>query len=58
MGFDFLCYDLKHSDKSVETFSKLARTNRVGDVDILARNNKSDLLTTNNWIQPLNVAVN
>ena len=58
MGFDFLCYDLKHSDKSVETFSNLARATRLGDVDILARTNKSDLLTTNNWIQPLNAAVN
>ena len=58
MGFDFLLYDLKHSDKSVETFSNLARATHVGNVDILARNNKSDLLTTNNWIQPLNVAVN
>jgi 2-keto-3-deoxy-L-rhamnonate aldolase RhmA len=37
MGFDFLWYDLKHSDKSVETFSNLARATRVGDVDILAR---------------------
>ena len=58
MGFDFLWYDLKHSDISVETFSNLARATRVGDVDILARNSKSDLLTTNNWIQPLNVALN
>ncbi len=37
MGFDFLWYDLEHSDKSVETFANLARACRVGDVDILAR---------------------
>lgn len=37
MGFDFLWYDLEHSDKSVETFSNLARATRVGDVDTLAR---------------------
>ena len=37
MDFDFLWYDLEHSDKSVETFSNLARASRVGDVDILAR---------------------
>jgi 4-hydroxy-2-oxoheptanedioate aldolase len=37
MGFDFLWYDLEHSDKSVETFSNLARATRVGNVDILAR---------------------
>ena len=29
MGFDFLWYDLEHSDKSVETFSHLARATRV-----------------------------
>lgn len=37
MDFDFLWYDLEHSDKSVETFSNLARATRVGDVDVLAR---------------------
>ena len=37
MDFDFLWYDLEHSDKSVETFANLARAPRVGDVDILAR---------------------
>lgn len=37
MDFDFLWYDLEHSDKSVETFSTLARATRVGDVDVLAR---------------------
>ena len=37
MGFDFLWYDLEHADKSVETFSNLARACRVGDVDVLAR---------------------
>lgn len=37
MGFDFLWYDLEHSDKSLETFSSLARATRVGDVDVLAR---------------------
>lgn len=37
MDFDFLWYDLEHSDKSVETFSSLARAARVGDVDVLAR---------------------
>ena len=37
MGFDFLWYDLEHSDKSVETFSDLSRAARVGDVDVLAR---------------------
>lgn len=37
MNFDFLWYDLEHSDKSVETFSTLARATRVGDVDVLAR---------------------
>lgn len=58
MGFDFLCYDLEQSDKSVETFSNLARATRVGDVDILTHPNKSDLLTTNNRIQPLAAAVN
>ena len=57
MGFDFLWYDLEHSDKSVETFSNLARATRVGEVDILALPNKSDLLTTNNRIQPLTAAV-
>ena len=37
MNFDFLWYDLEHSDKSVETFSSLTRATRVGDVDVLAR---------------------
>lgn len=37
MGFDFLWYDLEHSDKSVESFASLARATRVGDVDTLAR---------------------
>jgi 4-hydroxy-2-oxoheptanedioate aldolase len=37
LGFDFLWYDLEHSDKSVETFAHLSRAARVGDVDILAR---------------------
>ena len=37
MGFDFLWYDLEHSDKSLETFSNLCRASRTGDVDILAR---------------------
>ena len=37
MGFDFLWYDLEHSDKSVETFSNLCRASRVGEVDVLAR---------------------
>jgi 4-hydroxy-2-oxoheptanedioate aldolase len=37
MDFDFLWYDLEHSDKSVETFCNLARATRVGDVDLLAR---------------------
>jgi 4-hydroxy-2-oxoheptanedioate aldolase len=37
MDFDFLWYDLEHSDKSVETFCNLARATRVGDVDVLAR---------------------
>ena len=36
-GFDFLWYDLEHSDKSVEIFANLARASRVGDVDLLAR---------------------
>ena len=36
-GFDFLWYDLEHSDKSVEIFANLARAARVGDVDLLAR---------------------
>lgn len=37
MGFDFLWYDLEHSDKSLETFSNLCRASRIGNVDILAR---------------------
>ncbi len=37
VGFDFLWYDLEHSDKSVETFSNLCRASRIGNVDILAR---------------------
>ena len=37
MDFDFLWYDLEHSDKSVETFANLTRASRVGDVDVLAR---------------------
>ncbi len=37
MDFDFLWYDLEHSDKSVETFANLARASRIGDVDVLAR---------------------
>lgn len=37
MGFDFLWYDLEHSDKSVETFAGLCRAARIGDVDVLAR---------------------
>jgi 4-hydroxy-2-oxoheptanedioate aldolase len=37
MAFDFLWYDLEHSDKSVETFSNLSRATRVGNVDVLAR---------------------
>jgi len=37
MGFDFLWYDLEHTDKSVETFASLARATRVGQVDLLAR---------------------
>lgn len=37
MGFDFLWYDLEHSDKSVETLATLCRAARVGDVDVLAR---------------------
>ena len=37
MGFDFLWYDLEHSDKSVETFAGLCRAARVGDADVLAR---------------------
>ncbi len=37
MDFDFLWYDLEHTDKSVETFASLARASRVGEVDVLAR---------------------
>ena len=37
MDFDFLWYDLEHSEKSVETFSNLTRATRVGNVDVLAR---------------------
>ena len=37
MDFDFLWFDLEHSEKSVETFCNLARATRVGDVDVLAR---------------------
>ncbi len=37
LEFDFLWYDLEHSDKSLETFSNLCRASRTGDVDILAR---------------------
>jgi len=36
LGFDFLWYDLEHSDKSVETFAHLARAAR-GGADVLAR---------------------
>ena len=37
MGFDFLWYDLEHSDKSVETLAGLTRAARIGDADVLAR---------------------
>lgn len=37
MDFDFLWMDLEHADKSLETFSNLARASRTGQVDILAR---------------------
>lgn len=36
LGFDFLWYDLEHSDKSVETFAHLARAAR-GGADVMAR---------------------
>ncbi len=36
-GLDFIWIDLEHSDKSMETYSQLARAARVGSIDILAR---------------------
>lgn len=42
MEFDFLWYDLEHSDKSVETFAGLTRAARIGGVDVLARPAKGE----------------
>ncbi|MBH55474.1 MAG: aldolase [Opitutaceae bacterium] len=37
MDFDFLWYDLEHSEKSVQSFANLCRATRVGSMDVLAR---------------------
>ncbi len=52
MGFDFLWYDLEHSDKSVETFSNLARATRVGNVDILARPARWNTCAWGDFLKP------
>ncbi len=44
IGFDFLWYDLEHSDKSLETFAHLSRATRGGSVDILARPARWELM--------------
>ncbi len=44
MDFDFLWYDLEHTDKSLETFANLARASRIGFADVLARPGRSEYM--------------